>query len=256
MADKGKPVLVISRSDVADRDRFVNDSNNVTFVDPTAVSNHIDAIKNLLSASFDEVKIIGLSPDEATQAEIFRVLKSKGRLSVSKLSQIGQLTLDLKIQGYVAITEQKSSDGIITIECEKPSWEVGASVGIKVSKPSQESKAAWKMNATDLADDDLIDEDELMDDEIVVKPRGDVNGCGDDGPAEGGKKRACKNCSCGLADEEAKAEQEGQPLPEKKSACGSCYKGDAFRCASCPFLGKPAFEPGQEKLVLALGDDI
>lgn len=68
---------------------------------------------------------------------------------------------------------------------------------------------------------------------------------------------ACKNCSCGkqqLIDElgvegARKKLEEDLAAGKTESACGSCYMGDDFRCATCPYRGMPAFKPG-EKVVL------
>ncbi|KAI2506055.1 hypothetical protein MHU86_8376 [Fragilaria crotonensis] len=109
----------------------------------------------------------------------------------------------------------------------------------------------------DDGDDDLIDEDDLLNDTTLGAPSMEprtVKG-GDDCSG----RKACDNCSCGRAE----AEAGGSPVPvltkeelvQKTSSCGNCAKGDAFRCASCPYLGKPAFKAGQEHLVLDLMDD-
>lgn len=64
------------------------------------------------------------------------------------------------------------------------------------------------------------------------------------------KKKACANCNCGL-----KEELEGIKTTVKKSSCGNCYLGDAFRCEACPYKGMPAFLPG-EKIKLENQDQI
>ncbi|KAL8937511.1 MAG: hypothetical protein Q9216_004391 [Gyalolechia sp. 2 TL-2023] len=112
-------------------------------------------------------------------------------------------------------------------------------------------------------DDDLIDEDDLLSDEdmksTVVQPV-------ECRPRAGKRRRACKDCSCGLAqrleaEEKAKRETADEQLAKLKAeelseidftvqgkvgSCGNCALGDAFRCDGCPYIGQPAFKPGEE----------
>jgi hypothetical protein len=111
------------------------------------------------------------------------------------------------------------------------------------SKPAAApAQKVWSLQSDDLGEDDLINTDDLLDETDLSK-----YDCGTS-DAVTGKKKACKNCSCGLA-QELEMETAGeikQMQQRKKSACGSCYLGVAFRCASCPYLGMPAFKPGEK----------
>lgn len=125
-------------------------------------------------------------------------------------------------------------------------------------KPEPAASKVWKLDD----DDEIIDADELLDEEDKVKPTSEsLRVC-----STTGKRKACKDCSCGLADE-LEAEAKGKsidPNPTQKSSCGSvsfiskirimclinlffqCYLGDAFRCSTCPYIGLPAFKPGEK----------
>ncbi|XP_010363785.1 anamorsin isoform X2 [Rhinopithecus roxellana] len=148
----------------------------------------------------------------------------------------------------------------VQITGKKPNFEVGSSSQLKLSitkksspsvKPAVDPAAAklWTLSANDMEDDsmDLIDSDELLDPEDLKKPDPAslrAASCG-----EGKKRKACKNCTCGLAEELEKEKSREQMSSQPKSACGNCYLGDAFRCASCPYLGMPAFKPGEKVLL-------
>ena len=71
----------------------------------------------------------------------------------------------------------------------------------------------------------------------------------DCGTSNGGKRKACKNCSCGLR-EMLDAEELGVVMrprrPRSQSRCGNCLRATPSRCEGCPHRGKPAFEPGDE----------
>lgn len=127
----------------------------------------------------------------------------------------------------------------------------------QVKTGATEKKAAWKLIANDLATDyELEDEEALLDGELETKLSEDKSS-NDCGPGEGAekKKRACKNCSCGLK-EMIEAEEKGEEATMQPSAssCGNCAKGDAFRCSGCPYLGLPKFAAGT-KPEIKLGQD-
>lgn len=112
----------------------------------------------------------------------------------------------------------------VHFSCLKPSWATGAAATL-----SGVGAAAERINEEDLLGD-------------VPAPMGQgKSDCSS-------KPKACATCSCGrkeledeLGAEEAKKRLE---TGKERSACGSCYLGDAFRCETCPYRGLPAFKPG------------
>jgi len=151
----------------------------------------------------------------------------------------------------------KKQMGLIEITATKPSWSVGSSNQIKfplnlnknkiVQPVSQDKREVWTLSAEDINENDLEDEDNLLEAEDLSKPkkRDDCE------LGRGGVRKACKNCSCGRSKEWDPASDKKKETTSVKSSCGNCYLGDAFRCSTCPYLGQPAFKPG-EKIQLSL----
>ncbi|KAK5969468.1 Anamorsin [Trichostrongylus colubriformis] len=176
---------------------------------------------------------------KALCAVAYKAMKIGGTLAVYA-SEISSNVIARKVRASGFVTQEDTSvKNGAAVTGTKPSFD-GESVPLNIP-------TAKKISADD---DDIMDENDLLEPEDFVKPAGDdlkVN-CGE--ATEGKKKRACKNCTCGLAEQE-EAEKLAQP---RSKGCGNCALGDAFRCSTCPYLGMPPFKPG-EKVKLNTVDD-
>ena len=124
------------------------------------------------------------------------------------------LSFQLKVGGFVAVSE---SDSLIAVR--KPDYEVGSSVKV-VDTSSNGKKKLWSVEAMDdLEADDLINDEELLDEADRAKPSAEeLRVC-----ATTKQRKACANCSCGLAQELEAEEKEKirENSQNAKSSCGS-----------------------------------
>jgi len=205
-------------------------------------------------ASMSAVIIAGLPTNVPLKLfhEVLRVLVPGGVVqtsytvsehTIAKTEE--SVNADLLMGGFVgsesaiSTVRNKSSVSLsVSFTATKPDY--GASTGSlngaqKLSFGAQKLKLR-KPVAAEEDDDDMVDEDELLDmapaAAAPAQPRGDDCETG---------RGACANCTCGRAE----AIYDEEAAKEAPSACGNCYLGDAFRCASCPHRGKAPFEPGE-----------
>lgn len=201
------------------------------------------------SSVFDTVLSGTLTPFHHTASvlsEILKILKPNGFLNFKDGRNFEALQSTLILAGFTNI-QMLNNEECTEIICQKPSFEVGKSSKLPLSFAKKktnkdEIKKIWTLTNDDINDGevDIIDSDILLKAEDLKKP--DLSTVKTDcGTNKAGKRKACKGCTCGLAEE-----LETGVKVEQKSACGSCYLGDAFRCASCPYLGMPPFKPGEK----------
>jgi len=101
---------------------------------------------------------------------------------------------------------------LVEITAKKPAYEIGASFSLPFAKKATNGNGTtnktsiWTLSAGD--DEELENEDELLDENDLIKP--DKSTLTRPDCETSGKRKACKNCSCGFAEE---LERESKPNP-------------------------------------------
>jgi anamorsin len=197
-------------------------------------------------------------------SRILSALSPLGTLHLHNLPQeVKSFSSDLTLTGFTILSDL--SEGLIV--AQSPAHSPGTSLSLRnrgetvpLSRPTNQERkksnaAVWTLSSPSTP---TIDAEALLTAADRERP---APICG---PAKSGTvRRKCKGCTCELADlveEETTqdkvivldgseggsalevSERERLLIAAKNSSkatssCGSCYLGDAFRCASCPYIG-------------------
>lgn len=258
----GQSVVVVvdnkeNRANVVDEVQTQVQNGKVSVFEAGAELNGVSKVDGVIS--------YGASHIDNTLKQALAALKPGGFVALyvpSADAKEDDIQDKLMFSGFVNTKTTKSGE-FSEFSSSKPDWEVGASQKLnlkaKAEVSAQDAKNIWSSKAN--TDEDLIDEDSLLDEsDRNAKPNTKADDC-----EIGTGKKACKNCTCGRADE-PEAGAPAQPRLTKEmienpgvgSNCGSCGLGDAFRCGGCPYRGLPAFKVG-EKITIPdnfMDDDI
>uniref|UniRef100_A0A2K5YW94 Anamorsin N-terminal domain-containing protein n=1 Tax=Mandrillus leucophaeus TaxID=9568 RepID=A0A2K5YW94_MANLE len=154
--------------------------------------------------------------------------------------------MEVKELQWEPLTPEEVLDRLLFVQItgKKLNFEMGSSSQLKLSitkksspsvKPAVDPAAAklWTLSANDMEDDsmDLIDSDELLDPKDLKKP--DLASLWAASCGEGKKRKACKNCTWGLAEELEKEKAREQISSQP----------------NCPYLGMAGFKPGEKMLL-------
>ncbi|KAH3686628.1 hypothetical protein WICPIJ_002378 [Wickerhamomyces pijperi] len=214
-----------------------------------------------------------------TSQEITLNRRTNASSSVSKIgSKLSKLRFKKLAKETTPPPQASATSEVDAIQIDSPSSSLPELSSPATAPLNREDKLRFFEEDSD--EEDIIDENELIGNSLLNT--GSIICLRE--PNSGGKKRrkACKDCTCGLAEREAfgfgeeqeEEKQKKQDPPKriqfstqdlseidftiegKVGGCGSCSLGDAFRCDGCPYLGLPAFKPGQIISLDGISDDL
>jgi hypothetical protein len=206
-------------------------------------------------SKYSKAVVLCSTADAAVMGAVVKLLSPGSSVAVQLHQEQADIDSVMLLSGFTNC-QSSCSAGVTKVTAQTPDFAMGSKDSIKPkpksAAPAAAAAAAKPAGAWLLAGDDLDGDEEMVDDEELLteedRQRPAVSKQDDCEVGAGGARKACKNCSCGRAEAEAKGEKvqlTKEMLENPQSSCGNCTLGDAFRCAGCPYRGLPAFETGK-----------